>query len=136
MLLDEVIERLREHKKVKNYELSSILKTLSNKKFLLPLKQLRNAETFFNLTERFFVDGPKNNEATSEQGYASGYFLDIHDMLHVFNFFSRFQREVSPSFAKLLQARVDSLFAESSPFNGLSNQEIFRLVLSTIRYAG
>lgn len=120
-VVDEVIERLTEHKKVKNYELSSILKTLSNKKFLPPIKQLRNAETFFNLTERFFIDGPKNNEATSEEGYASGYFLDIHDTLHVFNFFSRYQREVSRDFAKLIQTRVESLLANAPPFSGLSN---------------
>lgn len=120
--------------RIKNFELSTILKTLCNKKYLLPIKRLRNSEAFFQLTEQYFIHGPRLKEATAEQGYASGYFLEIHDLLHVFNFFSRFQRRISNDFAKLLERRIEEMLADDKSMRKLVEQEQYRLMLCAIRY--
>lgn len=126
-----MINRLRSETSIKNFEIANILKVVSNKKTLPPINKLRNADTLFQLCEKYFIEGPKKTDTA--EGYLSGYFMEIQDLLHVFNCFSRNQRKVSNEFAHLIQTRIDQVVANGI-LSTLNDQESFRLVLCVIRY--
>jgi hypothetical protein len=72
IIVGELNNRLTDGRGVKTYVLTQILKSLSNKKALPPLKEIPNSEEFIYHCEHYYVNGPILMRPTDEGGYESG----------------------------------------------------------------
>lgn len=85
-------------KTIREFELAQLMKVVSNKKEILPLKLLPSMDQFFKASQSYFIEG--------DSGKTHAQTVELQDLLNLMKGLQRYDYPLIPEFASLVSERI------------------------------